>query len=152
VRDGEVVASVRDRSGADMTVDSPCACDVGPIRSVAGGYVRRGETLMRLIPPNAGVRIRVSLPRSALATLDLAHARIGYPDGRVLIVPMIDLKPKVVFEVGNEKGQREEELYADVRLETGRGDLPASLDQSPVRVVIDASPLAPLALRLGFGS
>jgi mannuronan synthase len=151
VGDGQVVASIKDKNGVDVTVDSPCACTVGGIRTVAGGYVGRGETLMRLIPPKAGLSLRVTLPRSALATLDSALVSITYPDGEKRIVPAIDLKPKVVFEADENKAMRRTELYADIRLETGRSDLTLSDDQRPVRVVIDSSPIAPLALKIGFG-
>ncbi len=152
VGDGQVVASIKDRNGADVTVDSPCACTVGGMRSVAGGYVSRGETLMRLIPPKAGMNLRVTLPRGALATLDTATVSITYQDGQKLIVPAIDLKPTVVFEQDESKSMRRAELFADVIFETGRADLALSDDQKPVRLVIDSSPIAPMALKIGFGN
>jgi mannuronan synthase len=152
VTDGQVVASIRDKSGVDVTVDSPCACTVGGIRSVAGGYVARGDVLMRLIPPKANLNLRVTLPRSALATLDSAYVSITYQDGTKLVLPVINLKPTVIFEENTSKSLRGTELYADIRLETGRSDLLLSDDQKPVRLMIDASPLAKTALTIGFGS
>jgi mannuronan synthase len=151
VGDGDVVASIRDKTGVDVTVDSPCACIVGGIRSVAGGYVGRGETLMRLIPPKAGLHLRVTLPRSALASLDTAMIGITYQDGKRLIIPAVDLKPTVVFEADDSKSLRRAELFADIRLETGRSDLLLADDQKPVKLVIDASPVASWALAIGFG-
>jgi mannuronan synthase len=152
VKDGEVVASIRDKSGQDVTVDSPCACKVGGMRSVAGGYVSRGETLMRLIPPNAKMSLRVTLPRSALASLDSATIAITYPDGRKLIMPAIELRPTVIFEADDKKAMRRAELYAEVRFDAGRADLAIAQDQTPIRVVLDTSPIAPQALKIGFGS
>ena len=151
VADGQVIASVRDKTGVDVTVDSPCDCRVGGARSMAGGYVRRGEALLRLIQPNAKVNLRVTLPRSALATLDSATISVTYPDGYHLIVPAINLKPKVVFEEDKANAIKEAELYADVRFDSGRDDLTIDLDQSAAKVVIDTSPIAPWALKIGFG-
>ncbi len=152
VTDGQVVASIRDKKGADVTVDSPCDCTIGGTRAGTGGFVARGDILMRLIPPNAKIKLRVTLPRSALAALDTALISITYPDGVKKIIPALDLKPTVIFEGDDAKSLRKAELYADIRLDPGRDDLSLSLDQMPLKVMIDSSPIAALALRIGLGS
>jgi hypothetical protein len=42
-------------------------------------------------------------------------------------------------------------MVADIRLDTGREDVSIEQDQQPVKLVIDASPVASLALAIGFG-
>jgi mannuronan synthase len=148
--DGEVVASVRDRNGTDVMVDSPCACRAKRIGAI-GGFVTRGDRLMRLIPPGAAMSLRVTLPRSALSNIDQATIGITYADGTKLIKPAIELKPRIVFETGDDKPTGGE-LFADVRFETGREGLSIDLDQTPVKVVIDSSPVSTMAVSIGFGS
>jgi mannuronan synthase len=150
VVDGEVVASVRDRNGTDVMIDSPCACRAKLI-GATGGFVTRGDSLMRLIPPNATIRLRVTLPRSALANIDQATIGVTYSDGVKLIRPAIELKPRIIFETGDAKPTGGE-LFADVHFETGRSDLHPDQDQMPVKVVIDSSPVSPMAVSIGFGS
>jgi hypothetical protein len=150
VIEGEVVASVRDRSGTDVTIDSPCACRANHL-GLTGGYVTRGARLMRLIPPNSKMSLRVTLPRSALANIDQATIGVTYSDGTKLILPAIQLKPRIVFETDESKATGGE-LFADVRFETGRTDLHSDLDQTPVKVVLDSSPISPMAVKIGFGS
>jgi mannuronan synthase len=150
VIDGEVVASVRDRNGTDVMIDSPCACRAKLI-GTTGGFIARGDRLLRLIPPNAGMSIKVTLPRSALSNIDQATIGITYSDGFKLIVPAIELKPRIIFETGKDEATGGE-LFADVRFETGRTDLHADQDQTPVRVVLDSSPLSSMAVSIGFGS
>jgi hypothetical protein len=135
---GETILSLKDRDGKLTPVNSPCDCLVLSSDTAENSFVREGDILMRLAPIDAKPFIRAKVEGAVImkvgpeSTVDVTfrdETRLAYT---------LDQHPMQTIESVK---QLRDLVGIDVRMATGRDDLPVTAVGETVRVVFDTSPL-----------
>jgi hypothetical protein len=82
---GEPLLGINQRSGNDVSLESPCACDVFARLAVPGAVVRRGDRILYLARPDAQPFIVANVDRTLLFRFGSGvHVRLAYSDGVII--------------------------------------------------------------------
>ncbi len=135
---GETILSIKDRTGALLAVTSPCDCQVMARSTAENALVREGDILFRLAPHDAKPFIRAKIDSGTMMKLKPATTvDVIYQDGgRVAYT----LEARAVSTIDTPQALRDV-TGIDIRVETGRDDLPVKAVGETARVVFDTSPL-----------
>jgi hypothetical protein len=144
---GEPLFGLTQRSGSDMSLESPCACDVFARLALPGAVIRRGEPVLYLTRPEATPFVVANVDRDLLFRFgNRARVRLSYGDGVVVEralgrVDLIDTTaPTPAEEIATDATIGADTPVAKVtvnlRLDPGR-DLDRAMIGSPVDVRFD---------------
>jgi hypothetical protein len=149
---GEPVIGVTQRSGNDVNIESPCACDVFARLVSPGAVVRRGDRVLYLARPEARPFIVANVDRSLLFRFGQgAHVRIAYGDGVIIERDLAPVKLVDAPQTAEETAGAADRDKADTVLDTvnlwldpGR-DLDRRMIGAPVAVTFDLFRNSPIA-------
>ncbi|HUG61830.1 MAG TPA: alginate biosynthesis protein Alg44 [Methylomirabilota bacterium] len=133
---GETAFTVTRPDGTTAEVESPCDCTILAVEAEEGAFVRAGQTVMTLVPPDTPPSVTVALDYADLGRLTSGTvARIQYLDGVEETVSDISFQPALTARGSGFADQR-----ALVRLTPARALDAAAIGQ-PVNVWFDTSGL-----------
>jgi hypothetical protein len=135
---GDVILSIKDKAGTLSTVLSPCDCTVLAVATSENSLVRDGDILLRLAQKEVRPFIRAKIDSATMMKLKPSTTvDMTFRDGARSSFLLAD-RPLSTIETA----QAMRDLTGlDIRLETGRTDLPVTAVGETARVVFDASPV-----------
>jgi PilZ domain len=132
-----LILTIKDRDGKFTEVKSPCDCVVLSSDTAENSFVREGDILMRLAPRDAKPFIRAKVDGAIMMKIGPdSTADLTFRDD-VRLAYQLDQRPLQTIESVK---QLRDLVGIDVRMETGRDELPVSTVGETVRIVFDTSP------------